>query len=75
MTWTNDAPKTPGLYRFRRNPADSIRWIVDVYKHGASGCLVYEEPPGWINAVQCKKIEHPDCQWSSTPIPEPEEPQ
>ena len=77
MTWTNDAPTMPGLYRFRRNPADSIRRVVEVYETETDPTIMmYDDAFSHVTGeLKDFKRWYPHCQWSSTPIPEPEEEQ
>jgi hypothetical protein len=77
MTWTNDAPTKAGLYRLRRNPADSLRMAVDVVEplSGSNVLLAYwcgQEGHEFVALWEMRQ-RFPHCQWSSTPIPEPEE--
>ena len=78
MTWTNDFPTKVGFYRFRRNPADSLRLMVEVIRPilGTNLLLVHwcgSEGYEFI-AVHKMRQRFPHCQWSDAPIPEPEEP-
>ena len=73
MTWTNDAPKTAGWYWWRVDEkADQEPVKVTETKAG----LYVQRPQEAIDDSMGDLLGACFmCQWSSTPIPEPEEEQ
>jgi len=78
MTWTHDAPTKPGVYWWRNTPR-GFRTTVDVaeFRGKKNHLVVYglEFNPRFPTSIEKTHMMYPTCQWSSTPIPEPKDPQ
>lgn len=77
MNWTHDAPTKPGAYWFREKPGKKRNEIIRVFKFRKGHGPLYAYVPflGFTYQVADVARWYPKAEWSSTPIPEPKEPQ
>ena len=77
MTWTHDAPTKPGAYWFREKPGKKRSEIVRVFKHRKSTGPLFVRISLLAFTYEVAQVARwiPTAEWSSTPIPEPKEPQ
>lgn len=73
MIWTNDLPTEMGPYWFRKSP-EKRHSIVEVYRYSPTAKMAVMDKEGWSSYLDEYRKTYPECQWSSTRIPEPEEP-